>query len=177
MSLQKKEKMNKVIAFFLCLTALISCDDGDLEIPAFDFEEEVHYCDTENNEYTLFRMGIAEAIIVTLPTSAIQNKVTIEPKTVSITESNVVYRTFNEEISTAYFCGNVPPTAPQILSNWIGISGGSNNILIETIEELDASNNITGYRHFISFQNLKVEKGGKHIAFEETEFGEIVTTI
>lgn len=169
--------MKKVFAFFLCLLALISCDDGDLEIPAFDFEETMYFCDTENNEYTLFRMGVAEAIIVTLPTSAIKNKVTTEPIVVSVTENNVIYRTFNEEISESYFCGNIPPTTPLILSNWTGVSGTSNNILIETIEELDGSNNIIGYRHFISFENLKVEKDEEYIAFEEAEFGELVTNI
>lgn len=169
--------MKNIFTAFLCLLVLISCDDGDLEIPAFDFEEMVHACDPENNEYTLFRLGIAEAIVVTLPSSAIKNKVTTEPIAVSISEDNVIYRTFNEEVSSDYFCGNIPPTAPVILSNWTGVPGANNNILIETIEELDGSNTLIGYRHFITFQNLKVEKNGEHIAFEEAEFGEIVTSL
>ena len=55
--------MKKLIVLILCFS-MLSCDDGDLDIPAFEFEEEVFGCDIRNSNYTLFRLGISEAIIV-----------------------------------------------------------------------------------------------------------------
>jgi len=163
--------MKKLIAFFLCIS-ILSCDDGDLDIPAFDFEETVYGCDLKDNNYTLFRLGIAEAIIVTLPKTALKEQETVNPIKVSITEENVIYRTFSDQISQDYFCEDIPPVEPRILSNWTGVSGNNNDIIIVTIKVFDSNNNITGYKHTITFENLKVQKDDLYLAFEEEVFGD-----
>lgn len=169
--------MKKLISFVLCFSLLISCDDGDLDIPAFDFTETVYNCDLKNDNYTLFRLGISEAIVVTLSDDVLKNEVTTEPIKVGVTETNVIYRTFSDGISEAYFCDDIPPTTPTITSNWTGVSGASNLILIETVEEFDAQNVLVGYKHHITFQNLKVEKDNQFLAFEEGVFGDFVTEL
>ncbi|MCK5814983.1 MAG: hypothetical protein KAH07_03465 [Flavobacteriaceae bacterium] len=165
--------MNKLLILFLCVS-LWSCDDGDLDIPAFEFEEEVYNCDVKNNSYTLFRLGVAEGIIVTLPADIFKPEVTTTPIEVLITAENVVYRIFNSTVSPSYFCNDIPPTTPTIKSNWTGTPGASNKILIESIEEFDNSNVLIGYRKIITFQNLKVENNGQYMSFEEGDFGETV---
>lgn len=164
--------MKKILILVLCIS-FWSCDDGDLDIPAFEFEEQVYGCDLKEGTYTIFKMGIAEAIIITLPDDVFKNEVSTVPYEVLISEKNVVYRTFNSEISSSYFCNDIPPVAPTILSNWTGVPSTTSKILIETVEDLDFSGTLVGYVHIITFENLKVENGPEYIAFEDAEFGEI----
>ncbi|MDT0551802.1 hypothetical protein [Urechidicola vernalis] len=161
--------MKKYITLLLCLV-FVACDDGDIAIPAFEFEDEVHNCEVRNGNYTLFRLGIAEGLIVTIAETYFKEEETSTE--LGITSENVIYRTFSSEVSPAYFCSDIPPTEPTILSNWTGVSGVSNLILIDTVEELDDMGILIGYTHHISFQNLKVEKGENYLAFEEGTFGE-----
>lgn len=163
--------MKKLIAFLLCIS-ILSCDDGDIDIPAFEFEDTVYNCAVRSNNYTLFRLGIAEGIILTLPESNFKEEETEETIKIPITDTNVIYRTFSDEVSSAYFCSDIPPTEPTILSNWTGVSGASNFILIDTFEELNDLDEVIGYVHEINFQNLKVEKGSEYLAFEEGTFGD-----
>lgn len=168
--------MKKYIAIICCLF-LLSCDDGDFDVPAFEFNETINSCDVNNNSYTLFRLSDTEALIITLSTSQITNNVTTEPIEVSITSDNVVYRTFNDAVSASYFCEDIPPVEPTILSNWTGVEGSNNKILIETIEEYDDMNVQIGYRHTITFQNLTLENGDETLTYTETDFGSFITSI
>ena len=165
--------MKKLITFFLCIS-ILSCDDGDLDIPAFDFEKIVYGCEIKDNNYTLFRLGIAETIIVTLSKTDLKEQETEDPIKVPITAENVIYRTFSDQISQDYFCKDVPPIEPRILSNWTGVSGNDNNIIIVTVKVFDSKNNITGYKHTITFENLKVQKDDLYLAFEEGVFGDYI---
>jgi hypothetical protein len=164
--------MKKIFILILCIN-LWSCNDGDLDIPAFEFEEQVYGCDIKNGTYTLFKMGVAEAIIITLPSDVLREEVTTVPFEVLVTTSNVVYRTFSSKISASYFCNDIPPVVPTISSNWTGVPSATSKILIETVEDLDFSGTVTGYVHQITFENLKVESGSEYISFENAEFGKI----
>lgn len=168
--------MKRIFILILCVN-LWSCNDGDLDIPAFEFEEQVYGCDIKEGTYTLFKMGVAEAIIVTLPDDVFKNEITTEPFEVLVTSENVVYRTFSSKISSSYFCNDIPPVEPTILSNWIGVASSTSKILIKTVEDLDFSGALVGYIHIITFENLKVENGSEYIAFEDAEFGEIEVSL
>lgn len=168
--------MKKITLLFL-LVFCFSCDDGYFDVPAFDFNETVYDCDVVDNKYVLFRLASAESLIVTLTTQQIKNEVTVDPIEVLITDENVLYRTFNGEISSSYFCQTVPPIEPQVVANWTGVAGTANYIIIETVEELDEDDILIGYRHFISFQNLKLQNGDNSIIYEEEIFGEFVTSL
>jgi len=167
----------KKITLLLLLVFSFSCDDGYFDAPAFDFSETVYDCDVVANKYVLFRLATAESLIVTLTTQEIKNEVTVDPIEVDITIDNVIYRTFNAEISPSYFCQIIPPVEPRVVANWTGIEGSANYIIVETIEELDANNILIGYRHFISFENLKLRNGDNSIIYEEEIFGEFVTSL
>ena len=166
--------MKKVFAFLLCVLVL-SCDDGDFDTPAFNFDETVYGCDVINNEHVLFTLANSEALIVTLKTSELKNEVGVVE--VLINEDNTIYRTFSSDVTSSYFCQSVPPTEPEILSNWLGVSGSTNKIIIDTQEELDENDVLIGYRHYISFENLKLENGSNFIVYETWTFGEYVTSL
>lgn len=169
--------MKKILALLFCIT-LFSCDDGDFDVPAFSFAETVYNCDENNNSYTLFRLSDTEALIVTLTTTQIQNQISTSTISTSISSANVIYRTFNDTVSQSYFCENVPPVSPTILSNWTGVAGSDNKILIDTVEEFDSTNTtVVGYRHTITFQNLTLENGNNSLTYSETDFGSFVTSL
>jgi hypothetical protein len=168
--------MKKIIAL-LSLVFLFSCDDGDFDVPAFEFNDTVYNCDLNGSNYTLYRLSDTEALIITLTTTQIKNEISTSVISTNISASNVIYRTFNADISADYFCEDIPPTTPTILSNWTGVSGTSNQILIETVEEFDDTATLIGYRHTISFQNLTIENGNETITYTDTDFGSFVTDL
>ena len=119
----------------------------------------------------------AEALILTIDDQYFREEVTTEPRQIPITEQNVIYRTFNGEVTPDYFCQTVPPVNPTVSANWVGISGSENYILIETVEELDNAGTLIGYRHSISFENLKLQSGNNFIVYEEEVFGDFLILI
>ena len=168
--------MKKFTLLFLLIFSF-SCDDGYFDAPAFDFDETVYDCDVVASKYVLFRLATAESLIVTLTTQQIKNEVTVDPIKVAITSDNVIYRTFDTEISTSYFCQTIPPTEPRVVANWVGIEGSANFIVVETVEELNTDDVLIGYRHYISFENLKLLNGDNSIIYESDIFGEFVTAL
>lgn len=168
--------MKKIFLFLFCIS-IFSCDDGDFDVPAFDFAETVYNCDVNNNTYTLYRLSDTEALIVTLTTTQIQNQVSTAVISTNISATNVIYRTFNDTVSQSYFCSAIPPVSPTVLSNWTGVAGANNTILVETVEEFDDLNTLIGYRHTITFQNLTLENGSESLTYTETDFGSFVTDL
>ncbi len=166
--------MKKIISLIVCIL-LFSCDDGDFDIPAFEFDETVSNCSLKDNSYTLFKLSDSEALIIILTTSQIKNEVSTTMITTPISSSNVVYRTFNNTVSESYFCEDIPPLEPSVLSNWTGVVGDSNVISIETNEEVDDTNTVIGYKHTISFQNLTLENGNNTLVYVEELFGDFIT--
>lgn len=166
--------MKKFTLLLLCALCF-SCDDGYFDAPAFDFSETVYDCDVVDNKYVLFRLAAAESLIITLTNQQIKNEVTTEPIEVAVTGDNVMYRTFDAEVSSSYFCQTIPPVEPRVVANWTGSTGSASFIIVETIEELDENDILIGYRHFITFENLKLENGDNFITYEEEVFGEFVT--
>jgi hypothetical protein len=168
--------MKKILTLIACLL-LISCDDGDFDVPAFEFNETLYNCPLKDNSYTLFTLSDSEALIIIVTTSQIKNKVSTSPLTLSITSSNVIYRTFDDAVSESYFCEDIPPLTPAVLSNWTGVAGDSSAIIIETTEELDNTNTLIGYKHTISFQNLTLENGNSSLVYAEELFGSFITSL
>ena len=168
--------MKKILTLIACIL-LISCDDGDFDVPAFEFDETVYNCSLKYNSYTLFRLSNSEALIVILTTSQVRNKVSTTSITTPISSTNVVYRTFNGDVSESYFCEDIPPLTPTVLTNWTGVTGDFSEIIIETTEELDNTSTLIGYKHTISFQNLILESGNSSIVYVEELFGSFITSL
>ncbi len=92
---------------FLVLLLTFSCNDGDLDISSFEFEEEVNICGTQS--YTLYRLSTnekREAFIVTLTDQQIRKDENIvTPVSVSVNgDYTVTYRLFDDQLTDDYFC-------------------------------------------------------------------------
>ncbi len=115
--------MKKIVT--LCtLFSLLSCDDGNFNVPEFNFDDDINSC----GDLLLSKINGTEVLIVELAednTSTDNAFFTTEREdetfTLSETGSNtVVYRTFDASPTTSYFCQNIPPTTPNIVNEWIG---------------------------------------------------------
>jgi len=165
----------KKIATFLLLFSLLSCDDGDFEIPSFQFSETLQSC----GSYVLYRTNTAknEALVLVLNTTVIKNQVSTTPITLAITPSNTQYRIFDGVIGTDYFCQTLPPTRPFVLKTWEGVAGTSSFIQIETTQNLNTNAELIGYKHRITLLNMRLQNGTDLITYQTYSFGTFLTSI
>lgn len=115
---------------FLVLTLLIfSCDDGDFIIEEFSFDSTE--IDNACGQLTLYKISETgtEALILELNgndgsfLSNIENQVDTTRFTINNTSVKVLYRIFDDKVSSDYFCQNIPPTTPQVTEEWYARSG------------------------------------------------------
>ena len=159
----------KKILILLVLLFTFSCDDGDLDISSFEFEDEVNLCGTK--DYTLYRLSTneqREALIVTLTDQQIRmDEDIVLPVSVTLTgEFTVTYRLFEDQVTDAYFCASVPPVEPTVLKDWRGVSGA---IFVENQPIYDTDGEtITGWRHYIVLIDVVLEVDGQELKLDET---------
>lgn len=167
--------MKKLI--FLLLLVLLSCDDGDLDISSFEFEETVNICG--DKEYTLYRLstfGKKEVLMVTLTDKEIRkDEDPVVP--VSVTENGsytVTYRQFDSEVSSDYFCAVVPPTEPTVVKDWRGVSG---TIVIENRPKYaDDGVTISNWEHYVILIDVVLRVDDQELRLDETYlYGTAVT--
>ncbi len=115
----------KNIVFLLVLVSLFSCDDGDFDIPSFDFDDvEINTCgdlvfhkitssqteslllflNEDNTNDTIFKTEMVD----------VPYNVTIDG------EHTFTYRIFNDGITSDYFCNDIPPSSPTVTKEWLG---------------------------------------------------------
>jgi len=166
--------MKKIIAF-LFLIVITGCDNGDFEVPSFQFLETVNRC----GEYVVHRTNTEknEALILVLNTTVIKNQVTTTPLQLPITSENMQYRIFSGPINTTYFCQTLPPTEPSVLKNWTGVSGTNSLIQIETTENRNTTNELIGYKHKINLLNMRLQNGHESITYENFYFGTFIISL
>ncbi|REE82034.1 hypothetical protein BX611_1577 [Lutibacter oceani] len=155
--------MKKLITLFVAFT-LFSCNDGDFDVPAFEFTDTVNSC----GEYLLYKLNTekTEAIIISL--SPTQLGTIAGEKTYTISSTlKVTYRLFDEAIGTDYFCQEIPPSTPIVLKE---LDAESGTLIINTIEVVE-DEVITGYEYEISISNLLFLDNNERIFFETFSFG------
>lgn len=145
--------MNRVLIFFLLLISL-SCDDGNFDVPEFNFSSiDIDDC----GDVVLFKINENETFVIELDpklNGEDDNFLTFDwdNKTFSVTENGtnkITYRTLAEKPTANYFCQNIPPTSPAVLSEWLG----TGNVIVDTdlteddndkVQETDESLNTDG---------------------------------
>lgn len=155
--------MKNLITLILII-GLSSCNDGNFDVPAFEFGETVKSCD----EYLLYitNSNSTEALLLPLTTS--QLGTTPGEENYSISSSlKVIYRIFDESISANYFCQSIPPSTPAVLKELIASTG---TITIVTTE-ISKNGTITGYTYDISISDLLFMDSEERVFFEYFNFG------
>lgn len=156
--------MKKLFTLFIALL-FFSCNDGDFDTPEFEFTDDIKSCDT----YVLYvtNSNSTETLVMTLVAGELSNTVGEKSYVVSSTRK-IMYRLFDKGISTNYFCQEIPPTSPKVLSE---LNAESGNIIINTSEIYDNDQVLTGYSYEISISDLLFIDGNERIYYESFPFG------
>lgn len=142
---------------FSFLVLITSCDDGDIQIETLDFDSaSIEVCDDNpvvaNSANVLFKLNDSEALILELSSDAILNEVSATEieKTVTATgTTKITYRIFSDDVSSDYFCSDIPLTEPTVVEEIIA-EGGS--VFISTTISADSTN----YEHTITLSGISL---------------------
>lgn len=166
---------------FLLLTVLLalSCDDGNLDIASFEFEEKINHC--RESEITLYKFSAnsrREILMLTLTDKEIR-KDTIAVAPVQVTQSGkytVTNRVFETEVTSSYFCAIIPPIEPKVIKNWAGVDG---TILVKNEAVFDTiGTSIIAWKHTIVLYDVVLKSGDESLIFNDIYlFGEYETPV
>lgn len=167
----------KKILFSFTIGLLFACSDGDLQIEAIDFDSITpQACDaiTEDTR-VFFKISMDEALILTLQSGLLDNGVigdTITTESTLPGQSELLYRIFSDDVSSSYFCDDIPPTSPTVIDE---IEATDGMVIIETIAKTDS----TAFDHSIQLSGISLmnDKGERITDLTISDFGEISTPI
>lgn len=165
------------------LLGFVACDDGDVIITTFDFDTvELNVCGGVG-DYVFFKINNTNLETLSLKLST-QDSILIRQDTLTFSidaSTNVVnYRTFNVDIPSSYFCNSIPPTTPQVITNFTSSEG------VATLFTRITDTLITGigieqdtsfvFTTSIVLNNLRLENDNETITQETLELGSLNTT-
>lgn len=170
--------MRKFFFSALFLSMLSSCGDGDLQIETIDFDSiSVQYCDdpVAASSNILFKINEDEALILDLQSGALNNGIigdTITTESLVSSQSTITYRIFSDDVSSDYFCDDIPVVTPTVIEE---VEAEDGTVFIETMIDADTTN----YVHTITLSGISfVNTAGDRITnLTIDEFGEVTTVI
>lgn len=116
-----------ILSLFLLLA---SCDDGDIIVTDFDFENETlltcgdifepsfifYKINQDSNEAIALQFTVSSDTIFMVPSST--------PYQISLSGNDKLsYRRFNESVPTDYFCNPIPPATPTVQEEFVSTIG------------------------------------------------------
>lgn len=129
--------MKKILVI---LTALLiwSCDDGDIIVTSFDFDEQTLQTCTDF-DFVYFKINpdnnetLALQFSTTLPFQTEEGS-----REISLSASNqITYRRFNSDITASYFCNAIPPTQPTVVEEFTSNVGDITLVTVGTLDDED----------------------------------------
>ncbi len=161
-------KITMRISYLLAVLffGLISCNDGDIILTSFDFDEtNLENCGGPGG-YLFFNLNSAgtESLTLRLGTNdelfLVSDTLTT---TLDGTSNFVNYRLFDDVVTANYFCNEVPPTSPNVTTEYFADSGTStlittslfsdNDSLTEEQEGTTADTDMDGLLDFYDFDD------------------------
>ena len=132
--------MRKLVLLIFIPLLFQGCNDGDIIVTNFDFEDaQLQQCgDTSNVVFFKINPQVNESISLNIPTN---QELFLETGTqsfnLSSTGSIVNYRGFDDSVTSSYFCNLIPPITPGVVSEYIGTSGIARLISETTLDDFD----------------------------------------
>ncbi|MDT0554996.1 hypothetical protein [Patiriisocius hiemis] len=118
--------MKKVFSILATMLLILSCDDGEIIVTTFDFENvNLQSCQT-NDGVVFFSINDGALESIALDLTIAEEDFLIEGTQdyqIGSTSNVVDYRIFNETVSSSYFCNSIPPTTPSVSINYTSSSG------------------------------------------------------
>lgn len=118
---------------FLLILAVVfllqSCDDGDILITTFNFDNaELKACGQPGN-YVFYKINpeAMESLSLKLDvTDSLYKTEGTKTYTLNGTGNFVNYRTYDGALGSNYFCSSIPPTSPVVTVDYMAASGTAN---------------------------------------------------
>ncbi len=131
--------MKNIFIIFAISSMFFACNDGDIIVTEFDFDElNLNNCGGPGG-YTFFNnnnSAAAESISLNLTTSEVLFLESgIQEYELNSNTNTVNYRKFSDDVSDDYFCSNIPPISPTVTLEFLGESGIAE--LTTTVSKLD----------------------------------------
>ena len=115
----------KKICFLSLLILNFSCDDGDFDVPSFDFDDVslsncgdvvLHKISSSGTEALILKLDENNTDGNLFKTARSNEAYAIS----SASSNNFLYRIFEDRVSNDYFCQEIPPIKPIVLKEWNG---------------------------------------------------------
>lgn len=175
--------MHKLSCIAVLLLLLSSCDDGDIIVTTFDFEEETFSLCGNGRDKFLYHINnsdVFETLALELNSSGFapgDNELVLSEETLRIPLSGnnqITYRTYDAAVPTAqnaYFCSLNPPSNPQVLQEYRSVGG---TVIIRTVLIND------NFESLIEVENLQLQNQGQDggdISFTSKVLGRFETPV
>ena len=111
---------------FVLIISTISCDDGDIIVTNFDFENSsLETCETNNSRVFFKRnQSSSESLSLTLPkTDSLYYQTDTIQYTLNGNTARLVYRLHSEQVPNDYFCQSIPPSFPKTEQEYVSDTG------------------------------------------------------
>ncbi|MBG42948.1 MAG: hypothetical protein CL530_03170 [Aequorivita sp.] len=123
-----KFPMKNILFLFIASLLLHSCDDGDIIITTFNFDDaELNTCGQSGN-YVFYKINsdALESLSLKLGVSdSLYKDAGTKTYILNGTSNFVNYRTYDGDLGTNYFCNSIPPTAPIVTVDYVAASGSA----------------------------------------------------
>lgn len=115
----------KKISLLVLLSLFIACDDGDFNVPSFDFDGLTinncgdlvfHKITSESTESLILQLDQDNTDNIFFKTASTNQEFAI------VTEgtNTMSYRIFNGAVTSDYFCQDIPSATPTVSEEWTG---------------------------------------------------------
>ena len=163
--------MKYVWALFVSVLLLTGCDDGNIIVENFNFDNvQVNKC-ADNN--TLYKINDKEALIFITPESNFANVAQTQTLTVD-SETSITYRKYTEAVLASTICETPTQTVTE---EWTCLDGGTVEIKSTPIYDTVIPTKIIGYNHAIVFKNIVFQAPDKQVVYDSYTFGNYRTDV
>lgn len=118
--------MKHLLALILILPFFYSCNDGDIIVKDFNFDNvSLKTCEGIGN-YVFYKENTQSQESLSLQIGTRENLYeNAGTQTFSLNSSNsfVNYRRYDGPLGNNYFCNNIPPSTPKVIEEYTAVSG------------------------------------------------------
>ena len=131
--------MKKLLPLLLFIT-LLSCNDGDIIVSSFDFNDASLQACSGSGGYLFFKINDGNTESISLRLAISEDLFVTSNTLVRVLDGNsnfANYRVYNGAIDSDYFCNEIPPTVPQVSVEYIANSGVATLTTIAVFDDSD----------------------------------------
>jgi hypothetical protein len=138
--MKRKLSTTFISSLLLGLIIFMACDDGDVAVQSFDFEDQpLSYCDSDQSILFYVRNSSGTEAVLADLTVNLNNLLNpgILNYDLAGNTNNATYRIFDAAAEPEYFCSAIPPTSPNVVEQYTAISGRAELLVVVSKDDLD----------------------------------------